>query len=69
MNGPKLTKTVQLIVIKVKQSSATLLINWINTSRQSSVNPLITLINAHCSIFLSLSLLQRTLPLPVYLYL
>lgn len=27
MNEPKLTKTIQLIVIKVKQSSATLLIN------------------------------------------
>lgn len=59
-NEPKWTKTVQLIVIKVRQSSATLLINWINTSRQSSVDPLITLINAHCSISLSLSFLSRS---------
>lgn len=45
MNECKLGKMEQLMVLKVDQSSAILLINWINTSRQSSVNPLITLIN------------------------
>lgn len=53
------------MVLKVNQSSDILLINWINTSRQSSVNPLITLINARCSISLS----SLWSPLPVYLYL
>lgn len=65
MNECKLGKMEQLMVLKVDQSSAILLINWTNASRQSSVNPLITLINARCSIFLS----SLWSPLPVYLYL